>query len=153
MTPEEVLDARSTIAFHDFDIRNHLFGLTCQISHVRLIELLPSQPLGDARMLAYALTLFEPEGLPLTNWLPNTRIQESTEKYINDTIDGAIRDIESEPRWANHRLSTVLQSLRKEVAEVAYSITAMDNRVWPDSPFEIGLTHQYLIANEPASIR
>jgi hypothetical protein len=149
MTSDEVLDALSTIALHDFDIRNHLFGLTCQVSHVRLIELLPGKPLSDAQMLAYALTLFESEGLPLTSWLPNIRIQESTEEYVNGMIDGAIMDIAGEPRWANHTLTTVLQPLRNQIVTVAYSISAGENRAWPNAPFELGPTDQVFWRSGP----
>lgn len=143
-TVDDILSARSELPEFYLDLVNDFFSVTWQASHIRLVELVPGNSISFPVCLAHILTRNPPGGFLVEEWLPNTRIQQTSADDLAGVIGVALEDLSEADYRPNEILVEALARLSIKDVQPIYSIISDDpNLPTPRSAYQYGPTYQY----------
>ena len=138
----EVLNARESLPRLFLDVANDLYRATWQVSHVRLVELVPNSSATLAQLLAYVFDRSTLGEWPLEVWLQSTRFQPRDWNAVANLVRHAQSDMAEEDRWPNDTLASSLSKLSPTGAEFFFETEACTPEQHPSSPYRYGPTYQ-----------
>lgn len=141
-SPLDVLHARESLSQLFLDVSNDFYRATWQVSHVRLVELVPNSSATLAQLLAYVFSRSTLGEWPLEAWLQNTSFQSRPWKAVADLVQHAQSDMAEEDRWPNDNLAWALSKLSPAGTEFVYEIEGRAHEQRPCSPYRCGPTYQ-----------